>query len=107
MFLDKSKVIEPDLGPNEEINSELATESKPVEPEKPVEVKIPVSIAVRNGRVNRMVNFRSEANSTSDIIDVLIPNTKVKIVSSVKEYYQVTYNGKPGFILKNAIDEVR
>jgi len=88
----------------DEIQRELAAESKPVEPEKPAPVVTKVS---RHGKVNRLANFRKEPNQGSEVIDVLRAGSKVDILESVRDQYKVKYKDAIGYIKKINVDEVR
>lgn len=89
----------------DDLQRELAAESKPVEPEKPAEIpKAPVS---RKGKINRIANFRKEPEQSSDVIDVLIPGTKLEILGNIKDLYKVNYNGTIGYVKKLNVDETR
>ena len=102
---EEPKVIGVDLSPEPtDHTSELAAESKPVEPDKPAPVVTKVS---RHGKINRLANFRVEPNQGADIIDVLRAGSKVDILESVRDQYKVKYKDAIGYVKKLNVDEVR
>ncbi len=50
------------------------------------------------------VNFRSEASTSSDIIDKLYNETKVAVLSQEGDWYTVAYNGKTGYLHSDYIE---
>ena len=86
--------------------SEPAADSRPVEPAKP-EVTRPVNNPSRNGKLNRLANFKKSPEANGTLIDVLTAGTVVKILSTVRDYYNVSYRDTVGYIKKNCVDEVR
>lgn len=92
----------------EDLQRELAAESKPVEPEKPKEETINyISKVSRNGKVNRIGNLREKPEPESNIINVLAPGSAVVIKGSVKDYFEVEYKTWHGYIKKNCVTETR
>lgn len=87
------------------LQSELAANAKPVEPEKPKIIE-PTRSREKLGKVNRIANMRVTPNPTADILDVVIIGTKVNILGTDRNYYKVSYNSNTGYILKNCVDEI-
>lgn len=60
--------------------------------------------AVKTGIVTGdVVNLRAQANTSSKILKQLVKGTKVSIVESEKDWYQVSYNDSTGWISGNYI----
>lgn len=89
---------------NEE-ESQPVTESRPVEPENRDEKKF--IYLKKLVKTNRIANFRLEPDQSSDVIDVLIPGTKLEVIGAVRDLYKVKYGDREGFIKKLNVDEVR
>lgn len=60
--------------------------------------------AVKTGIVTGdVVNLRAQANTSSKVLKQLVKGTKVSIVESEKDWYQVSYNDSTGWISGNYI----
>ena len=51
------------------------------------------------------VNVRSEANTSSDVVDSIGINTQVKVVGEQDGWYKVEVNGKNGYIRKDLLSD--
>lgn len=89
----------------ENLQRELAAESKPVEPEKP-EPHLHTVIH-RRGKATRLVNFRKDALQSSPVIDVIMIGSIVDILGSERDCYKIRYKDKEGYAKKYAFEEVR
>lgn len=101
---DEPKQNEKEVKEFEELQSELAADVKPVEPEKPEPV---ITIISRRGRATRLVNFRKDPMPLSPVIDVVMIGSVVDILGSEKDSYKIRYKGKEGYAKKYAFVEVR
>lgn len=106
-FNDERPMNKKEVEEFKELERELATESKPVEPEKLVEVKPSVSMPTKKGILNRLANFKKDPEPDGYVMDVLSAGADVIILGSAKDYYEVEYRDHHGYIKKNCVTEKR
>jgi uncharacterized protein YgiM (DUF1202 family) len=85
---------------------DIATNTKPEEPETQVNTSDENKPPFTNGYVNvERAVMRAKASTSSEAVQELKENTEVKVISLEDDWYKIEYNGKTGYMAARLISE--